>query len=75
MVAVVLFLGWNYWRTSQWGAGIYRQMTNNLVERLIGHRTRLAQQAPAAWHIQEDQELSYNLDSSEREARARELAW
>lgn len=68
-VLILLALGWEYWRTNQWGAGSYREMTNNLVERLIGHRTRLAQQDPARWHANEDQELSTYLESSESEAR------
>src|SRR6185436_8383868 len=30
-------------------------MTNDLIERMVGHRTRLAQQSPALWHDGEDQ--------------------
>lgn len=35
----------------------YREMTNDLVERMVGHRTRLAQEPRAHWHTQEDQLL------------------
>jgi ATP-binding cassette subfamily B protein len=32
-------------------------MTNDLVERVAGHRTRLAQESPARWHAEEDRSL------------------
>jgi ATP-binding cassette subfamily B protein len=44
------------------------EMTHDLVERMVGHRTRLAQQAPERWHEGEDEaveryvELSRDLD-------------
>ncbi|HZQ06098.1 MAG TPA: ABC transporter ATP-binding protein [Anaerolineae bacterium] len=69
IVIVMLVLGWQHWSASQWGMTTYRNMTNNLVERLIGHRTRLAQQDPSAWHTQEDRELAQYLEFSESEAR------
>ncbi len=39
-------------------------MTHNLVERMVGHRTRLAQEAPDQWHEAEDQELDHYADIS-----------
>jgi len=33
------------------------RLTTEMVERMIGHRTRLIQQAPAAWHEGEDESL------------------
>jgi ATP-binding cassette subfamily B protein len=33
-------------------------MTHELTERMVGHRTRLAQQAPARWHQGEDEMLA-----------------
>lgn len=39
-------------------------MTHGLIEKMIGHRTRLAQQAAADWHWGEDRELSDYLQSS-----------
>lgn len=41
------------------------EITHDLVERMVGHRTRLAQQAPDRWHDGEDEALSRYL----REAR------
>jgi ATP-binding cassette subfamily B protein len=34
-------------------------MTHNLIERMVGHRTRLVQEAPNQWHETEDQELNH----------------
>lgn len=41
-------------------------MTNDLVERMVGHRTRLAQEAPERWHDGEDKSLERYLDASAR---------
>jgi ATP-binding cassette subfamily B protein len=50
--------GYAYRRGHAWMTA-YRGMTNNLVERMVGHRTRLAQEAPHTWHAGEDQELAH----------------
>lgn len=39
-------------------------MTNDLVERMAGHRTRLAQSAPEHWHMGEDEALDRYLMAS-----------
>ncbi len=41
-------------------------MTNNLAERMVGHRTRLAQENPSTWHLEEDESLFAYLRLSER---------
>ena len=41
------------------------QMTHALIERLLGHRTRLAQEQPERWHDAEDQELAHYARASE----------
>ena len=46
-------------------------MTNDLTERMIGHRTRLAQEAPRHWHDGEDEELERYLEMSEEDGRCR----
>lgn len=39
-------------------------LTHDLVERMVGHRTRLAQQAPERWHDGEDEALArYHRDA------------
>ncbi|MCP3141525.1 ATP-binding cassette domain-containing protein [Pyxidicoccus xibeiensis] len=40
-------------------------MTHALIERMLGHRTRLAQEQPARWHEEEDQELAHYARASE----------
>jgi ATP-binding cassette subfamily B protein len=40
-------------------------MTNDLVEHMVGHRTRLAQESPRTWHEVEDQSLDRYLKLSE----------
>jgi ATP-binding cassette subfamily B protein len=45
-------------------------MTHGLIERLVGHRTRLAQEAPEHWHEPEDQELEQYLELSRSMDRA-----
>ncbi len=61
---VLLALGWFYLRRQQvWGA-TYRSMTNDLVEQMIGHRTRLVQEAPQDWHRSEDSVLARYLKQS-----------
>jgi ATP-binding cassette subfamily B protein len=39
-------------------------MTHNLIEKMVGHRTRLAQQPPHQWHTQEDNELRDYISAS-----------
>jgi ATP-binding cassette subfamily B protein len=52
-----LFEGWTKARIA---------MTQALIERMLGHRTRLAQEQPERWHEEEDQELAYYAEASER---------
>jgi ATP-binding cassette subfamily B protein len=56
-----LFAAWvvyRYYRHSSRWYDAYREMTNRMVERMIGHRTRLMQQQPDCWHEDEDETLS-----------------
>ncbi|AGC43919.1 ABC transporter ATP-binding protein [Myxococcus stipitatus DSM 14675] len=52
-----LFKGWTESRVV---------MTHALIERMLGHRTRLAQEQPSRWHEEEDQELARYAEASER---------
>ncbi|MDP5208611.1 ABC transporter ATP-binding protein [Microbulbifer sp. 2205BS26-8] len=52
-----------YQRRCRWTARRLA-MTHRLIEKMLGHRTRLAQQRPADWHRGEDRELSDYLQSS-----------
>lgn len=45
-------------------------MTNDLVERMVGHRTRIAQESPDRWHDGEDKAVERYVSASERLDRA-----
>lgn len=62
---ITLFILWRYYRTSRQWTTAYREMTDELVEHMVGHRTRLVQQNPAQWHTAEDQSLDRYLKLSE----------
>ena len=64
-VALTLFLLWRYWSTSREWTTAYRDMTNDLAEDMVGHRTRLIQEDPRHWHDGEDQSLERYLRLSE----------
>jgi ATP-binding cassette subfamily B protein len=56
-VALTLGLGWSYYRRRGRWTEDRLTMTNDLVERMVGHRTRLAQEARERWHQGEDEAL------------------
>jgi len=58
-VSITVLLSGFYLRRSQAWMIAYREMTNDLVERMVGHRTRLAQEDQQRWHNEEDQILSH----------------
>jgi len=68
--AVAVFLGWRFMRHfADWTAK-RMDMTQDLVESMVGYRTRLAQQRREDWHKDEDlaleryQEVSHRLDGT-----------
>lgn len=64
-IALTLFLGLRYFRRRQRWTSARLAMTNDLTERMVGHRTRLAQEAREKWHDGEDEELERYLELSE----------
>jgi ABC-type bacteriocin/lantibiotic exporter with double-glycine peptidase domain len=64
-IGLTLWLLWRYYRNSLEWANTYRSMTNDLVESMVGHRTRLIQEDPSHWHDEEDQTLERYLGLSE----------
>ncbi len=61
---VAALIGWRYWsQLGEWTESRLR-MTNELVENMVGHRTRLAQESREHWHKSEDHELARYLDKS-----------
>lgn len=74
MAWLLLTLGLSLWyarRFLTW-RDAYRALTNDLVERMVAHRTRLAQEEKATWHLAEDQQLdhyhtlTHRLDNGQR---------
>jgi ATP-binding cassette subfamily B protein len=56
---------WRYFQSTRDWSTTYRKMTNDLVERMVGHRTRLAQEDRRHWHDEEDRMLEEYLSYSE----------
>jgi ATP-binding cassette subfamily B protein len=59
--ALALGIGWRYYRRNTGRTNAYRAMTNDQVEGMVGHRTRLAQEDHRRWHDKEDQTLAHYL--------------
>ena len=57
-----LGLGYRYFVDRRAWNHAHRALTNDLVERMVGHRTRLAQEDRAHWHDTEDAALQIYLD-------------
>lgn len=63
LLLVVIGSGWEMLISRAWYE-TYQRITNYLVEVMVGHRTRLAQQPAEQWHTQEDRLLEqYWIDS------------
>jgi ATP-binding cassette subfamily B protein len=63
-VALAFLLNWRCFRYRQRWTETRLGLTHDLVERMVGHRTRLAQEAPERWHDGEDQTLERYLGLS-----------
>jgi len=57
-------VGWMYYRRNRRWTDVRLAMTHDLVESMVGHRTRLAQLAPDRWHEGEDEALERYLKAS-----------
>ncbi|HZQ53917.1 MAG TPA: ABC transporter ATP-binding protein [Bryobacteraceae bacterium] len=55
--ALTAFLTWRFLRSYQRWTDARMDLTQDLVESMVGHRTRLAQQPKEEWHTAEDQAL------------------
>ncbi|MFP2923874.1 ATP-binding cassette domain-containing protein [Pyxidicoccus sp. 3LG] len=62
---LTLLGGWRCIRSRQRWNDSRVGMTNDLIERMVGHRTRLAQEARERWHEGEDQSLERYQRASE----------
>jgi ATP-binding cassette subfamily B protein len=63
-VAVAGLLAWGYAVARARWTSHRLDMTHDLVERMNGHRTRLAQSPPGRWHDGEDEALDGYLEAS-----------
>ncbi len=70
VIALLLFLGGtafvaaaSYRRRREW-ASRRVELTHRMVEAMIGHRTRVAQQRPSRWHDDEDRDVRDHLAAS-----------
>ncbi len=64
--AITIFAGWRFLARYQNWTGVRMEMTQDLVERMVGHRTRLAQESQESWHESEDQKLADYVRASGR---------
>jgi ATP-binding cassette subfamily B protein len=63
---VLCFFAWRYLQQRQRWTERRLQITNDLVECMAGHRTRLAQQPLEHWHDAEDEALERYVEASGR---------
>jgi ATP-binding cassette subfamily B protein len=64
------YLAWRYYLNRRDWTTQRLDMTHDMVEQMVGHRTRLAQQHPVRWHEAEDQFLPAYVEFSKRMDRA-----
>lgn len=62
--AVAVSMWWRYVGVRRAWTGSRLSITHELVEKMVGHRTRLAQERPADWHEEEDQAVESYLEQS-----------
>ncbi|NJK82315.1 MAG: ABC transporter ATP-binding protein [Chloroflexaceae bacterium] len=67
-LGVTLVLGGSYLRRHQHWTNTRLNLSHDLIERMVGHRTRLAQEAATEWHREEDTALKHYL----RQAQAQD---
>jgi len=63
-VALLGLIGWHYYRHHGCWTETRLRMTHDLVEGMVGHRTRLAQEGRERWHEGEDEALARYLKRS-----------
>lgn len=63
-VGLSVALGIRYFHRRDRWTGARLGMTHDLVERMVGHRTRLCQEPRERWHAGEDEALGHYLEAS-----------
>ena len=65
-LGVIVALNWRYYRRVRQWAGQRVELTSDLVERMVGHRTRLAQLPRERWHEGEDEAVERYVSLASR---------
>jgi|HubBroStandDraft_1064217.scaffolds.fasta_scaffold00330_7 ATP-binding cassette subfamily B protein len=63
-IFLTLMLSYRYFFTRQIWTQRRLNMTHDLIERMVGHRTRMAQEGSERWHDGEDEALERYLETS-----------
>ncbi|MCL6583232.1 MAG: ABC transporter ATP-binding protein/permease [bacterium] len=63
-MGIGLLLGWRYFAARWQWTKARLEITHDLVERMVGHRTRLAQERRQSWHEGEDHSAEHYLELS-----------
>jgi len=69
-LGATLVIAWRYLRRNNVWTGARLEMTHELVEKMVGHRTRLAQERREHWHTGEDRDLDRYIEISQALDRA-----
>ena len=62
---VACVVAWRYYRVRRRWADGRIAMTHDMIEKIIGQRTRVAQQRPEEWHSDEDRQVRDHLHKSQ----------
>jgi len=63
-ILLMSYFGYDFYVRRQTWTAARLHMTHDLIERMIGHRTRMAQESHAHWHDGEDEQLEHYLQLS-----------
>ena len=63
-LSITAVIAWRYYQRNRTWTDVRLSMTHDLVESMVGHRTRLAQLPPDRWHDGEDEALERYLKAS-----------
>lgn len=63
-------IAWRYFVRNDAWTGVRLGLTHDLVEKMVGHRTRLAQERPEHWHTGEDHAIERYIEISQALDRA-----
>lgn len=72
-VLIAFWLSWRYYQQRREWTNARLAMTHDLVEQMVGQRTRLAQERMERWHDREDRDLERYVEISR--ALDRRLMW